>query len=219
MTATNDARATTPRHRLDSIRNTTYNSISTPRYAVAAPQLRSADVCADALTPAVTNDPTVEEESQNTFNTMAEAASSSGAFTHGLAGPELAAHERKRKVLNLKDDPVRGHNKQGRKTKEPNVTPEARISQFPNQSLRVDNGKLFCVACGTDRSLRLTSLKIHLDSNVMSCRDICQEKTNIRHRHLPKINKHLRQPQAASWLETLRTIVPQYFQILWNLLD
>ena len=122
------------------------------------------DVCADALTPAVTNDPTVEEESPNTFNTMAEAASSSGAFTHGLAGPELAAHERKRKVLNLKDAPVCGHNKQGRKTKEPNVTPEARISQFPNQSLRVDNGKLCCVACGTDRSLRLSSLKIHLDS-------------------------------------------------------
>ena len=124
------------------------------------------DVFADALKPVATDHRTVEEETTNAFSTMAEAASSSNAFTHGLEGPELAAHERKRKVSKLKDAPVRGHNKQGRKTKEPNIEPEARVTQFPNQSLCVDNGKLFCAACGTERSLRLSSLKTHLESDM-----------------------------------------------------
>ena len=34
--------------------------------------------------------------------------------------------------------------------------------------------------------------------NVMSCRDICLKKFNMRHRHLPRINKHLRKGQVMS---------------------
>ena len=34
--------------------------------------------------------------------------------------------------------------------------------------------------------------------NVMSCRDICLKKFNMRHRHLPRINKHLRKGQPLT---------------------
>ena len=127
-------------------------------------------VFADALTPlgSATADGASEDkedDSQTAFGAMAEAASGSHAFTHGLTGPELAIHERKRKVMLLKDAPVRGHNKHMRTTKEPAIAPEARVTAFPNQSLCVDNGRLFCMACKFAPSLRLSTLKIHMGSN------------------------------------------------------
>lgn len=110
--------------------------------------------------PAVGSRPCV-----NAFESMLNASSSSTAFTHGLDGPELAAHERRRKQARLKDAPVRGRNKVQRKTKEPKLNPEERILAFPNQSLCKVDGKLHCLACKTDRSLRLSSLRTHLDSD------------------------------------------------------
>ena len=88
-------------------------------------------VFADALTPlapeaADDQDADSDAFDPTAFDAMAWAArrGQKHAFTHGLSGPELAAHERKRKVSHLKDAPVRGHNKEGRKTKEPNVSPQ-----------------------------------------------------------------------------------------------
>eukprot|EP00966_Prymnesium_polylepis_P082747 1915997-Prymnesium_polylepis.1 len=65
------------------------------------------------------------------FSAMGQAASQSNAFTHGMEGPELAAHERKRKAERLKEAPVRGRNTADRKTKEPAIEPQARVDAFP----------------------------------------------------------------------------------------
>lgn len=93
------------------------------------------------------------------FDEMLQGAAQPHAFTQGLTEPELAAHERKRKVARLKEAPVRGRNKLGRKTKEPVIAPLIRVEAFPNQSLAVENGKLRCKACKYDCSLRLSSLR------------------------------------------------------------
>ena len=134
-------------------------------------------VFADSLTPVVTGmegeaaDKTLEDGDatcatpDSAFSTMMGSASSRNAFSHGLDGPELAKHERMRKQAKLKDAPVRGRNKTERKTKEPDVDPQVRVDAFPNQSLVKLNGKLYCLACKTDRSVRLSSLKAHLDSD------------------------------------------------------
>jgi hypothetical protein len=98
------------------------------------------------------------------FDEMLQGAAQPRAFTQGLTEPELAAHERKRKVTRLKEAPVRGRNKLGRKTKEPVIAPLIRVEAFPNQSLAVENGKLRCKACKYDCSLRKSSLKAHLSS-------------------------------------------------------
>ena len=63
------------------------------------------------------------------------------------------------------DAPVRGHNKAGRVTKEPNISPQVRIDTFSKESLVIDKGKLFCSACHSKRSLRLSSLKVHINSD------------------------------------------------------
>ena len=61
------------------------------------------------------------------FEEMAQSATSARAFTQGMDTVELAAHERRRKLQNLKDAPVQGHNKSGRQTKEPKVDPQERV--------------------------------------------------------------------------------------------
>ena len=109
-----------------------------------------------------------EEEQESpggAFATMAEAATTPHAFTHGFDAPALAAHERKRKLHALKDAKVRGRNRKGRTTKEPNIAPEARIAEFPSDSLfKNEKGQLHCKACGLELSLRLGSLRSHLNS-------------------------------------------------------
>ena len=91
------------------------------------------DVLADALTPLgrETSSGTagVEEEPTTTYDAMVEAAARPRAFTHGLDGPELAAHERKRKAARLQDAPVRGHNKQGNKTTRSQLLPLRSVLQ------------------------------------------------------------------------------------------
>ena len=154
-------------------------------------------VFADALTllvPATTRGSADEEEESSTaFGEMAEAAANPRAFTHGLTGPELAAHERKRKVLRLKTAPVRGHNTQGRTTKEPAIAPDARIAAFPDQSLCVESGKLFCAACHFFPSTRASSLKTHLGSK----------------EHQLKLQKNV---EALKVDDTIRGLVTRFFE-------
>ena len=106
----------------------------------------------------------------------------------------MAAHERKRKVSKLKDAPVRGRNMQGRKTKEPAIDPAKRVDQFPDESLEVTPGdKLFCRACKTERSIRLSSLNAHLASDA----------------HKAKLKVHF---EALDGDEDLTALVTHFFE-------
>ena len=60
-------------------------------------------VFADALKPLPPADASslADAEVPTAFGAMAEAANRAAAFTHGMEGPELAAHERKRKLAYL----------------------------------------------------------------------------------------------------------------------
>lgn len=85
----------------------------------------------------------------------------------GLASPPPRAEiERQRKVRRLKSatNLKRGRrSKMGtRVTKEPKVDPSDRVLQFPNHSLRISNGKLFCNCCTTELSLRKISVRQHV---------------------------------------------------------
>ena len=79
-----------------------------------------------------------------------------------MTAPELAAHERKRKAKKAKEaSGARGPNTAERKTKEPKVDPSVRVAEFPDNSLCVDGGKLFCMACTKVLSLRKVTIKAH----------------------------------------------------------
>eukprot|EP00967_Tisochrysis_lutea_P046406 scaffold56399_cov26-Tisochrysis_lutea.AAC.1 len=68
----------------------------------------------------------------------------------GVELPELAAHERERKKK-MKPPPVgsRGPNQAVRISKETKVTisTSTRLKEFPDDSLRISGGTLFCAAC------------------------------------------------------------------------
>jgi hypothetical protein len=125
-------------------------------------------VSADSLEPVIegaeprATSPVATTPAAGTFVMMAVAAIAPAAFTAGMTPPELAKHERERKRSRLKDAPVRGHNKAGRKTKEPSVPLEQRIADYPNETLRIEKGALFCAACNKPRSARLTALVTHV---------------------------------------------------------
>ena len=102
------------------------------------------------------------------FDGMAAAALEDHAFTAGLSGPELAAHERKRKLSRLKDAAVRGHNKAQRKTPEPKLPAAQRVAEFPDQTLKADPTCLItglrCLCCKQgDISKRLSSIQAHVN--------------------------------------------------------
>jgi hypothetical protein len=152
------------------------------------------DVFADALTPLEPATASGSAGPSSAFETMTTAAAGAHAFTHGLDDVEMAAHERKRKVSKLKDAPVRGRNMQGRKTKEPAIDPAKRVDQFPNESLEVTPGdKLFCRACKTERSIRLSSLNAHLASDA----------------HKAKLKVHF---EALDGDEDLTALVTHFFE-------
>jgi hypothetical protein len=99
------------------------------------------------------------------FDEMQEHARATNAFTQGMSAPELAAHERKRKAQNLKDAPTRGRNQAERKTAEPKVDPAVRVAEFPNHTLCVQDGKLYCRACTKDLSLRKGTVDSHCNKS------------------------------------------------------
>lgn len=49
-----------------------------------------------------------------------------------------------------------------RTTKEPKVNPEERVAEFPDNSLCVMSGKLFCDSCSVTLSLRKGTIRTHL---------------------------------------------------------
>lgn len=108
------------------------------------------------------------EDEPTAFDGMQAAAVEENAFTQGLAGPELAAHHRKRKLQNLKAAGVRGRNMKGRKTKEPKLDAALRVEQYPNQSLCVKQSSstgLYCRACRLELSKRAVTVKTHVESS------------------------------------------------------
>ena len=97
---------------------------------------------------------------------MAAASLEPHAFTAGLSPPELAHHDRKRKVQHLKDAATRGRNKLERKTPEPKLAASFRVAEFPNQSFcenPAGSTGLFCACCRVDVSKRLVAIKSHID--------------------------------------------------------
>ena len=100
------------------------------------------------------------------FDEMQERARATNAFTQGISAPELAAHERKRKAkMSRAAAGVRGPNTAVRKTKEPKIDPSVRVAEFPNNSLCVDDGKLFCMACTKTLSLRKVAVSAHCNQS------------------------------------------------------
>lgn len=124
-------------------------------------------VIIDNLTPVRFQDEEATSSTDATpsaFEIMRESASSDNAFTEGMTEPELAAHHRKRKLAKLKAAPVRGHNKQGRTTAEPNITPAERVAELPDRGLQVRLGKLYCSCCNVEIGLRMSTIKTHVSS-------------------------------------------------------
>ena len=103
------------------------------------------------------------------FESMAAASLETDAFTAGLTAPELAAHERKRKILLMttaNKRGARGRNKAMRKTPEPKLEASVRIKEFPHHSLQEDPSGptgLFCACCKKDISKRLVAIKAHVN--------------------------------------------------------
>ncbi|KAK3238548.1 hypothetical protein CYMTET_51450 [Cymbomonas tetramitiformis] len=93
--------------------------------------------------------------------------------------PALAAHERERAPVKK---PPSGKKRAGggvRITKEPKIKPSKRITQFPDQCLRVSAGRLFCGCCKESLSLLKQSVKTH----VLSAKHLgAKEKFVLRRR-------------------------------------
>jgi len=108
-----------------------------------------------------------EPEAPSAFDGMAAATLEDHAFTAGLSAPELAAHERKRKISRLVGGAVRGHNKAERKTPEPKLPAAQRVAEFPDQTLKADPTCLItglrCMCCRLEISKRLVSIKAHVN--------------------------------------------------------
>ena len=75
--------------------------------------------------------------------------------------PELATHERARKLSKKPEAPVRGHNKSTRQTAESKVSIDDRIEEFPDNSLAKVLGKLKCQACNFHPANKWSSIKLH----------------------------------------------------------
>ena len=77
--------------------------------------------------------------------------------------PELAPHERERKLPKKREAPVRGPNKMERTTKESQVPVEQRIHEFPGQSLCKDflTGKVRCAACKKTLTNLKETIRVH----------------------------------------------------------
>jgi hypothetical protein len=136
------------------------------------PQTVERWVFEDALTVITNNDGEDNTSTEagpsgtSAFDEMQESAGANNAFTQGMSAPELAAHERNRKAKKAKDAAgARGRNTAERKTKEPKVDPSVRVAEFPDNSLCVDNGKLFCKACTKELSLRKVTVSAHCNQS------------------------------------------------------
>lgn len=83
--------------------------------------------------------------------------------------PDLAAMERQRTVKRKPPEGARGRQKAIRTTKETVVPLERRLTEFPNECLKISAGKLFCLSCKEElpnlkeRIKRHTSCAKHQD--------------------------------------------------------
>ena len=100
-------------------------------------------VFADALEPIKR----METPGPSAFEEMSTASTAPRAFSQGMAAPELATHERKRKAARIKGRtggsraPVRGPNKATNKTKEPKLDPQVRVDNSPTRVLTLKKAK------------------------------------------------------------------------------
>ena len=110
-----------------------------------------------------------EEELRTTLGTSNESSQSSSTTSAGsllniLRAPKQSDLTRKRK---LQCNP--GKHKKIRSSSstsfEPkSVKPQDRLRKYPNEYLNVSHGKLFCIACREELSLKSSSLTNHLKS-------------------------------------------------------
>lgn len=77
--------------------------------------------------------------------------------------PMEAAIMRKRKLRKLREAKKRARRpKMGvRMTKEPKVSADVRVAEFPENSLRVSNGEVYCDCCAIELSRRKGTIRLH----------------------------------------------------------
>lgn len=104
----------------------------------------------------------------------AGASSSSAAATSGtlhIEGsmlqqlPTLAAMERVRATKLKQELGPRGRQKAGRMTKETKVPLQKRVQQFPDETLKISNRKLFCECCREEMPNLKEGIKRHCESS------------------------------------------------------
>lgn len=94
------------------------------------------------------------------------ASSSSASILDRLKPPQKSDLARKRKIERPKTTGADKKRKSGASnlTDPKTVSPADRVKQFPGECLEVKHGKLFCVACREELSLKKSTVKNHLYS-------------------------------------------------------
>jgi len=99
------------------------------------------------------------------------ASSSSVSILDSLKPPEKSDLARKRKIERLKTmvqtrkgNPVHQTRQIPRLFRLLTVSPADRVKQFPGECLEAKHGKLFCVACREELSLKKRTVKNHIYS-------------------------------------------------------
>ncbi len=82
-----------------------------------------------------------------------------------LKSPQLSDLARKRKVAT--NQPPKGAKKsKGRNVGDPkSVSPSERLKQFPEESFKISNNKLFCTACREPLSIKKSVIEGHIKSS------------------------------------------------------
>ena len=94
------------------------------------------------------------------------ASSSSASILDRLKPPEKSDLARKRKIERPKTTGADKKRKSGasNQTDPKTVSPADRVKQFPGECLEAKHGKLFCVACREELSLKKSTVKNHIYS-------------------------------------------------------
>lgn len=101
--------------------------------------------------------------------TLNMSSTSNGKATAAGAAPaaevELAEHERERAKKRKAPEGPRGRSKAARTSWEPKVKHDARLTEFPEQGLKISAGKLYCRPCAVTLPNIKSSIAHHVATN------------------------------------------------------
>ena len=122
----------------------------------------------DTPSPSSCNVSTDGDRSRSmTPSTTSTSNCSSSVFTTTLARlrrPTSAEISRKRKTSHNRPPKGKKRSKGSGRNNPKSVTPQHRVTKYPNQCLTVSNGKLFCLACREEISLKTSIISNHVKS-------------------------------------------------------